>query len=318
MSISRREALKVLGLAGAATAAGGVSIGRAQTAAPAVPNGAGFNRVKLGEFTVVVLSDGQGNPGAILPNFGANPDKQEAFAQTLRENFIDPAAVRNNFHPVLVDTGRNKVLIDTGNGVNPAAPTGKLLAHLALAGYKPEDIDTVFITHGHGDHINGVTNAQNAPVFPNARFVMGEAEHTFWTKPANGQVAANVTKNIVSQAAKTTLLKSGAEIVPGLTTVDSPGHTPAHQSVLIASGTAQMMVFGDAAGHHILSLQYPEQYLGFDADKALVVQTRAKLFERVSSERMLVTAYHFPFPGVGYIRKRAAGGYEFVPAALQF
>jgi glyoxylase-like metal-dependent hydrolase (beta-lactamase superfamily II) len=318
MSISRREALKVLGLAGAATAAGGLGVSQAQSAAPSVPNGAGFNRVRVGEFTVVVLSDGQSNPGALLPNWGANPDKQEAFVATLRENFIDPAATRNNFHPVLVDTGRNKVLIDTGGGVNPNAPTGKLLAHLALAGYKPGDIDTVFLTHGHGDHVNGVTDAQTAAVFPNARLVMGETEHTFWTKPATGQVAANITKNIVSQAAKLTLLKTGAEIVPGVTTVDSPGHTPGHQSVLVSSGTAQMMVFGDAAGHYILSLQYPDQYLGFDADKALVVQTRARLFDRVATERMLVSAYHFPFPGVGYIKKRAGGGFEYVPAPLQF
>ncbi len=318
MGISRREALKAFGLAGAAATLGGVSV-NAQTAGTlAIPNGAGFNRIKVGDITVVVLSDGQGNPGALLPNWGANPELQDQFKATLVENFIDPAAVRNNFHPVLVDTGKNKVLIDSGSGVNANAPTGKLLNHLALAGYKPEDIDTVFLTHFHGDHINGMTNADSKAIFPNARVITGEAEHTFWTKPATGTVSAGVTKNIVSQAEKLKLVKGGAEIVPGLTTVESFGHTPGHQSVLVSSGSNQMMLFGDAAGHYLLSLQYPTAYLGFDNDKPAAVKTRAALFARVAAEKMLVTAYHFPFPGVGYIRKRSGEGYEFVPAPLQF
>ena len=319
MGISRREALKLLGVGGAMGVVGSAG-GLAQQATPALaaPNGSGFNRLKVGEFTVVVLSDGQSNPGPLLPNWGQNPELQDGFKATLAANYIDPAAARNNFHPVLVDTGKHKVLIDSGNGVNANAPTGKMPYHLQLAGYKPEDIDTVFLTHFHGDHINGLTNAQSQAIFPNARLVTGEAEHTFWTKPATGTVSAGVTKNIISQSAKLTLIKSGAEIVPGLTTVESPGHTLGHQSVLISSGTAQMMVFGDAAGHFLLSLNYPGAYLGFDTDKKLVVETRAKLFRRVASERMLVTGYHFPFPGAGYIRRRNAGGYEFVPAPFQF
>ncbi len=319
MRVSRRDALKLLGTAGTLATVGGV--GLAQQTAPAAaatPNGSGFNRVKIGDFTVTVVSDGQNAPAPLLPNWGANPDKQQEFQKTLRDNFIDPTAARNNFLPVIVDTGRNKVLIDTGFGVNPQAPTGKLLEHMRLAGYTPDSIDTVFLTHQHGDHIQGLTDAQSQPVFKNARLVIGETEYNAATKPASGQVNAAVTKNLVSQASRFTFLKTGAEIVSGVTTVDSPGHTPGHQSVLISSGTAQMMVFGDAAGHFILSLQYPDAYLGFDADKSLVLATRAKLFDRVASERMLVTGYHFPFPGVGYIRKRTAGGYEFVPAPFQF
>lgn len=319
MTISRREALKTMGLAGAAATIGGITLGSANAQSNVViPNGAGFNRLKVGDFTVVVLSDGQGNPSALLPNWGANPDLQDEFRATLKANYIDPAAVRNNFHPVLVDTGKNKVLIDSGNGVNANAPTGRLLNHLALAGYKPEDIDTVFLTHFHGDHINGLTNAQNQAIFPKAQIITGETEHTFWTKPATGAVGAGIVKNIVSQSEKLKLIRPDMEIVPGLTAIATPGHTLGHQSVLVSSGTSQMMLFGDAAGHFLLSLNYPSAYLGFDADKALVVKTRASIFRRVASEKMLMTAYHFPFPGVGYIRRRNWGGYEFIPAAFQF
>ena len=317
MGISRRDVLKTLATASAAATIGGVSMSHAQSNL-VIPNGAGFNRIKVGEFTVVVLSDGQGNPAALLPNWGANPELQDEFKATLKANYIDVAAVRNNFHPVLVDTGKNKVLIDSGNGVNANAPTGRLLNHLALAGYKPEDIDTVFLTHFHGDHINGLTNAQTQANFPKAQIITGETEHTFWTKPATGAVGAGVVKNIVSQSAKLKLIRDGAEIVPGLSTVGSAGHTVGHQSVLVSSGTAQMMIMGDAAGHFLLSLNYPSAYLGIDADKPMAVKTRASLFRRVAAERMLVTGYHFPFPGVGYIRKRNFGGYEFIPAAFQF
>jgi glyoxylase-like metal-dependent hydrolase (beta-lactamase superfamily II) len=323
IEVSRRDALKLMGTAGLIAATGGVP-GGVQTAsaqaAPSTPNGAGFYRLKVGEFTVVNLSDGQSPPGPLLPNWGANPDKLADFEKTLSENYIDSKAARNNFNPVLVDTGKNKVLLDTGLGpqAQAGAPIGRLLTHLALAGYKPEEIDTVFITHGHPDHIQGLTTADGKPAFANAKLVMGETDFSFWTKPAQGEVSPPVAKNLGALKDRFTLVKPGAEIVPGLTTVDSPGHTPGHQSVLVSSGKEQLFAFGDAAGHYLLSLIYPEAYLGFDADKALVVQTRAKLFDRVSSEKTLVSGYHFPWPAIGYIRKRTAGGYEFVPAAFSF
>jgi glyoxylase-like metal-dependent hydrolase (beta-lactamase superfamily II) len=319
--VSRRDALKLLGGAGLLAASGGVplslSSANAQTVA-SLPNGAGFNRLKIGDFTVTVLSDGQSPPGPLLPNWGANPDRQEDFKKTLSENFINPALARNNFNPVVVDTGKNKVLFDTGLGpqAQAGAPIGRLLENMKNAGLSPSDIDTVFITHGHPDHVQGMTDAAGKPVFDKAQFVMGGVDFDFWTKAA--QVSAAIAKNIVPFKDRFKLIKPGDEIVPGITSVDSPGHTPGHQSVLLASGSSQMMVFGDAAGHYLLSLMYPEAYLGFDADKSVVLATRAKLFDRVASEKMLVSGYHFPWPAVGYIRKRAAGGYELVPAAFSF
>jgi glyoxylase-like metal-dependent hydrolase (beta-lactamase superfamily II) len=320
--VSRRNALKLFAGTGLVAANGGLglNLANAQTAAPSAANGGGFNRIKIGDATVIVLSDGQNPPGPLLPNWGANPELKADFEKTLREAFIDPAAARNNFNPVFVDTGKNKVLIDTGLGVQAqaGAPVGRLIANLESAGVKASEIDTVFITHGHGDHVGGMTGPDGKPLFPNAKYIMGETEHTFWTKPATGEVGAGIKKNVIGVQDRLTLIKAGAEIVPGLTSVDSPGHTPGHLSVLISSGNQQMMAFADAAGHWLLSLQYPQAYLGFDNNKELVVQTRAKLFDRVSSEKMLVTGYHFPWPGAGYIRKRAAGGYEFIPAAFSF
>lgn len=111
----------------------------------------------------MVLSDGQSPPGPLLPNWGANPELQEAFRRTLVEHFLDPEATRNNFNPVLLDLGEARLLVDTGRG---AGSGGRLLAHLELAGYLPEDITHVFLTHGHPDHIGGLVDGEGRPSSP--------------------------------------------------------------------------------------------------------------------------------------------------------
>ena len=134
--------------AGLFLAAGGLPLGRAQGRAPKGVNGGGFYRFRVGGIQAVVLSDGQSPPGPLLPNWGANPELQEAFRRTLVEHFLDPEATRNNFNPVLLDLGEARLLVDTGRG---AGSGGRLLAHLELAGYLPEDITHVCLTHGHPD-----------------------------------------------------------------------------------------------------------------------------------------------------------------------
>lgn len=282
--------------------------------APSVPNGGGFYRFRLGGFTVTLLSDGQVT-GPAFPGWGANPGRQEVYAQFLREHFIDPARAVNNFIPMLVDTGRNKVLVDTGNGPGGfARGVGRLATHLQLSGISSDEIDTIFITHGHPDHINGLTGG-GAPQFPNARLVMGETEYNFWAGQPNPSEA--VRTNLVALRSRFTLVGPQHEIVPGVTAVPTPGHTVGHMAVLVTSGGTGLMHFGDAGGHFLLSLRFPEHYLGFDADKELVVKTRREMFHQAAADRLIVVGYHFPWPGVGYIRRRETH-FEFVPAVFSF
>jgi glyoxylase-like metal-dependent hydrolase (beta-lactamase superfamily II) len=313
--ISRRDALKLVGGAGVAAATGGLSLGLAQ-AAPATPNGAGFYRFKLGEYTLTLLSDGQTAPGNAFPNQGANAAEQPKYEQFMRDNFQDPTKFVNNFIPMLVDTGRSKILIDTGNGIGGLSRgVGRTLQHLQASGVKPEDINTVFLTHGHGDHITGLTS-DGKPTYPNARLVMGEAEYNFWTTQANP--SDSVKANLIGLKDRFTLLKAGEGIAPGLTAVATPGHTAGHMAVMVASGNAGLMHFGDAGGHFLLSLRYPnEHYLGFDSDKEQVVKTRVQMFGKAADEKLLVVGYHYFWPGMGYLRKKD-NYFEFVPAFFNF
>jgi glyoxylase-like metal-dependent hydrolase (beta-lactamase superfamily II) len=284
--------------------------GQAQGRSPKGVNGGGFYRFSLGSVIAIVLSDGQSPPGPLLPNWGANPELQEAFRRTLEENFLNPEATRNNFNPVLLDLGEARLLVDTGRGV---AAGGRLLAHLELAGYAPEDITHVFLTHGHPDHIGGLVDGEGRPAFPRAAYLMGEVDLDYWLK--NPSPAVNRT--LVPLKERIRAVKEGEEILPGVRAVASYGHTPGHMSLEVASQGQKLFVFGDAARHYLLSLRFSQAYLGFDMDKAEAVRTRARLFQRVAEERSLVTAYHFPWPALGRIRRQGEG-YEFAPAFFEF
>lgn len=276
--------------------------------------------LKLGAFKVIVVNDGIRVTEKPHEIYGTN-QSQQAVAELLQQNFLPTEALVNSFSPVLVDTGTDVVLFDTGMGEGGReAGMGRLAEGIRAAGYAPEQVSVVVVTHMHGDHIGGLMEA-GKPAFANARYVMGETEYAFWKDPARaGTPAENghkaVLEKIVPLAEKTTFIGDGAEVVPGISAVAAFGHSPGHMVFRLDSDGKGMMLTADTANHYVLSLQRPDWEVRFDMDKTKAAETRRRVFDMIASERLPFIGYHMPFPAVGFVEKQGEG-YRFVPVSYQ-
>jgi glyoxylase-like metal-dependent hydrolase (beta-lactamase superfamily II) len=212
------------------------------------------------------------------------------------------------------------VLIDTGTGGQIAPTAGLLTSNLMAAGAGPEAIDAIVISHFHPDHINGLKTKDDALVFPNAEILVPEPEWAFWMN--DGHLAAasdpikgyflNARRIFKSMADTVRPYQSGRDLMPGITAVAAPGHTPGHQAIAVSSGDRSMLLLSDTATHPALFVRHPEWQVAFDMDGAMAAETRRQLLDRAAADRMLVAGYHFPFPACGHI-VRTGAGYEFYP-----
>ncbi len=317
--ITRRQALgSAAALAGAALAAGG----RPAEAAAAMqgPLRPDLYRVKIGDFEVTSILDGAVQVDGPHPIFGENQPKEavQAFAT---ENLLPPEKMEISFTPIVVNTGSQIILFDTGNGMGRRPGTGALFSRLAGSGIQPSQVDIVVLTHFHGDHIGGLMR-DGQLVFPNARFFAGEAEYAAWTAPemASGARADNaklVQANVVPLKDRITFLKPEQEVASGITAVDAFGHTPGMLAFRIDSGGKQLLIWADVTNHWVMSLERPDWHVRFDMDKEAAAQTRKRIFDMVSADRIPVTGYHMPFPSFGYVQKKKDGGYGWVQATYQ-
>lgn len=283
--------------------------------------GQGIRRLKLGGFQITVISDGMRPSDKPNETFGTN-QPPEKVAELLKQNFLPEDKFVNGFSPVLVETGSEKILFDTGMGeMGHSFGAGRLPDGLAAAGVKPEDITIVVLTHLHPDHIGGLALG-GKPAFANARYVMGKTEYDFWNADARMGTPAEgghqMVKKVVSPLAdKATFIGDGDSVVSGISSIFAPGHTPGHMGFRLESEGRQIILTADTANHYVLSLQRPDWEVRFDADKAKAAESRKKMFDMIATDRLGFIGYHMPFPAVGFVEKEEVG-YRFVPASYQF
>jgi glyoxylase-like metal-dependent hydrolase (beta-lactamase superfamily II) len=311
-----RTALQAAALAIAALGAT-VTTPVATAAAPMVKTQApGFYRVMLGDFEVTSINDGTVtlDVAKLLAEPAAKTDA------ALKKSFeANPLETSDN--AFLINTGTKLVLIDTGAGTLFGPTLGKLLANLRAAGYEPEQIDDVFLTHLHPDHVGGLT-ANGALPFPNATIHADKRDSDYWLSQANLDKApadskgffqgAMASVNPYVAAGKYKPFDFDGELVPGVRSVASYGHIAGHTSYLVESKGQQLMVVGDLI--HVAAVQFdsPAVTIAFDSDANRAAASRRKVFGELASDGALVGAAHLQFPGLGHLH--AAGkSWQWVP-----
>ncbi|HKL06978.1 MAG TPA: MBL fold metallo-hydrolase, partial [Roseovarius sp.] len=260
---TRRDLLK---MAAAAPALAMPLAARAELGAPESGNPSYF-RFSVGDARVTIVSDGYFR----LPTdgLGVNADRDEVQA-FLKRHFLSPELGYSHTNHLFVEVGDAKVLVDVGSGNRFMENTGQLMGNLEAAGIDPYEITHVVITHAHPDHIWGIRDGFDEAIIPDAEYLIGEAEHTYWMQdglvdrvPAEDQqFVLGAVNSINVDGAEWTLVQDGHEVVPGLTMIDTPGHTPGHMSLRVDSGDQSLIALGDSMSHAYTNFAHPEWYNG--------------------------------------------------------
>ncbi|WP_420606527.1 MBL fold metallo-hydrolase [Novosphingopyxis sp.] len=273
---------------------------------------ANFVRVKLGAFVVTVLSDGTTSIPFDELLMGISPQKiKQVFGEAGEKP--DRSTSINAF---LIDTGERRILIDTGAGTLFGKCCGRLPETLASAGYEPDQIDAVLLTHVHGDHSGGLVN-QGKRVFPNAEIYLDKVESDFWMSDVERDHAEARHKKMFKEgraalapyqaAGKVRLFRGRTQLFPGITAIPAPGHTPGHSFYEIESEGHVLRVVGDIVHAEEVQLTKPAATITYDINPAQAAKTRKTALAELARSHQLVAADHISFPGLGHFVKTSDG-----------
>jgi glyoxylase-like metal-dependent hydrolase (beta-lactamase superfamily II) len=293
-------------LAGSVAAVIGTSIAglRGQAAWAA----SGIHALKLGTLQITVLSDGVLNVATRLLN---RDMPAEAIETALGGALSAPGQVQYSANVVVVRNGGELVLIDAGSGTNWEPTVGKLADRLTEAGIDPAQITKVVITHGHPDHIWGlVDDFDDGLRFPNAEHIMPAAELDYWRNvdtaalPERMQGVSTGAKRVIGKIGeRLRAAEPDKEILPGVSYIATPGHTPGHCSVRLTSGADNLIVTADTVFHPHVSFANPDWQPVADMDGGQAVASRRRLLDMAATDRIPLLAYHIPFPGFGRVER---------------
>ncbi|MEX0302597.1 MAG: MBL fold metallo-hydrolase [Leisingera sp.] len=284
--------------------------------AAATPLGAS-SRIELGSKRISTVSDGH---LTLPPEFlfaGLDP---EALKPLLRRHRIPQGPLKPDLNVTLLRDDDRVVLFDAGSGPGFQDSAGRLPAALDVLGIAPEEVTHVVFTHCHPDHLWGVLDDFDDMLFPEAVHMMGQGEWNFWFNPdtvsrigsSRAAMAAGARRRMEVLQDRVQLFSDGAEILPGVAALATPGHTPGHMSFEIRGGSESVVVLGDAIGNHHVSFAEPAWPVGSDQDPQAAAETRMRLLDMLAAGRMRFIGYHLPGGGIGRAEK-SGRGYRFIP-----
>jgi glyoxylase-like metal-dependent hydrolase (beta-lactamase superfamily II) len=311
INMNRRELF-----GGAAAAAAATSFGPFPASAQTPATGtSGVFRHTVGDVEVIQILEGI--RAIKMPDgFITNLSKEQTL-DAFNAAYMPEGVFRNPYCPSVVKIGGKTIVIDTGNGIGALAATKGELGHhranLQAAGIDVKSVDIVLISHFHGDHIGGLKNPDGTPAFPNAEIKVPAVEQAYWTDEGNVAKTPNSNKgnfaNVkkVFEGLKTTPYDAGKEVVPGITAIATPGHTPGHISFVVSSGSKRVLVQGDVALAPEVFVKHPDYQIVFDVQGDVAVATRKKVYDMALAEKLPIIGYHFPFGSLNYVEKTGSG-----------
>jgi len=311
MTLSRWLARGAAAVLVAAAAAAHAGAPMQKTQAP------GFYRLMLGDFEVTALFDGA---------LGLEPTKlltrtTPAQVKQLLGRSFEQEPLPTSVNAYLVNTGEKLVLVDTGTGKFFGPELGGLVANLKAAGYQPEQVDEIYITHMHADHLGGLVDGDKA-AFPNAVVRLDKHDTGYWLNAANAEKAPKDLKDFfkMASASMQPYISAGrfkpfdgdTALVAGVRAVAARGHTPGHTVYMVESKGQRLALWGDLM--HVAAVQFPnpDVTITFDSDPKAAAQQRKKAYADAARGGYLVGSAHLPFPGLGHLRAEGKG-YHFVP-----
>lgn len=277
----------------------------------------GYYRMQLGDYVITALYDGYTRiDNKLLKGITAQQAKKQ-----LTRHFIDNVkGVQTSINGFLVQMPNHLILFDAGAQDCLGESAGKLVDNLKLAGYQPEQVNTIFLTHLHPDHVCGISN-KGKRVFRNATLYVNQAEAGYWlskateqSQPASRKAIFSSIREAIAPYQASNKFKTFTDLSPikGVRLISSHGHTPGHVSYLISSKGKSLLIWGDIIHSHSIQFKQPEIAIDFDSDAKKAISSRKKILAYAVLNKLWVAGAHLPFPGIGHIIKEN-NSYEWLP-----
>lgn len=279
----------------------------------------GYYRIQLGQFEITALYDGSIELDEKSLKNASAADLQ----RLLSRMFVGNPKMQTAVNAYLINTGSQLVLVDTGAAKLFGPSLGNILQNMKAAGYDPAQVDTVVITHLHGDHVGGLNDADGRPLFTKARILVSQADSDFWLSqkvadnaPAEVQPLFKMARDSAAPylaSGQWQTFTEGSILAPGIQAVRANGHTPGHTAYAVESEGQKLLIWGDLVHAHAVQFARPGVSIEFDIDQKQAVATRRSIMKAMAASKSLVAGMHLPFPGIGHVRADGNGRYSWVP-----